>query len=263
MKKIKVSHETPFCLLEKSLEFNDYQYALPHLLESNEEYRNHFLKCKETEIEIYLDNSLHELGHSMDTKTLLKWIDILKPSTFFIPDVWEDKNASIRNARQWANIELPKETTKVAVVQAKSQHDAILCIQIYKDLGYQKIAYSYGADYYNDICPNPNKDLGKAIGRFTMISSLYNQNILNKFDRVHLLGTAMVVEFLLYKDIKCIESIDTSNPVMAAIDGIKYTTGLHKKPMSNMNSCSNISINDIDVNLLKHNVKMFKEFLHL
>ena len=68
----------------------------------------------------------------MDTKTLLKWIDILKPSTFFIPDVWEDKNASIRNARQWANIELPKETTKVAVVQAKSQHDAILCTQIYK-----------------------------------------------------------------------------------------------------------------------------------
>ena len=92
---------------------------------------------------------------------------------------------------------------------------------------------------------------------------LLHQNVLNKFDRVHLLGTAMVVEFLLYKDIKCIESIDTSNPVMAAIDGIKYTTGLHKKPMSNMNSCSNISINDIDVNLLKHNVKMFKEFLHL
>ena len=59
MKKIKVSHEVPFCLLTKSLEFNDYQYALPHLLESNEEYRNHFIECKKNNIEIYLENRLH------------------------------------------------------------------------------------------------------------------------------------------------------------------------------------------------------------
>ena len=39
MKKIVVSHETPFSLMEKSLEFNDMQYALPHLLESNKKYR--------------------------------------------------------------------------------------------------------------------------------------------------------------------------------------------------------------------------------
>ena len=28
---IKVSHETPRCLLEDSIQFNDYQYALAHL----------------------------------------------------------------------------------------------------------------------------------------------------------------------------------------------------------------------------------------
>ena len=39
MKKVKLSHEVPFCLLEQSREFNDYDYCLPHLMDENEEYK--------------------------------------------------------------------------------------------------------------------------------------------------------------------------------------------------------------------------------
>jgi hypothetical protein len=260
MKKIKISHEVPFCLLEQSLKFNDYQYALPHLLESNEEYRNHFLKCKENGVEIYLDNSLHELGYAMDDTTLIKWMKILEPSTFFIPDVWEERDASVINARRWANIEVPEGVTKCAVVQARSIHEAITCTQSYKDLGYKKIAYSYGASYYNEMCPHPNKDLGKAIGRFIVLSFLYEQDILTKFDRVHLLGTASPIEFGMYKNIECIESIDTSNPIMAAIGEMPYTKmGLHMKPIANMNKYQDVSIDFVNEDLVEFNVEMFKK----
>jgi hypothetical protein len=260
MKKIKISHEVPFCLLEQSLKFNDYQYALPHLLESNEEYRNHFLKCKENGVEIYLDNSLHELGYAMDDTTLIKWMKILEPSTFFIPDVWEERDASVINARRWANIEVPEGVTKCAVVQARSIHEAIICTQSYKDLGYKKIAYSYGASYYNEMCPHPNKDLGKAIGRFIVLSFLYEQDILTKFDRVHLLGTASPIEFGMYKNIECIESIDTSNPIMAAIGEMPYTKmGLHMKPIANMNKYQDVSIDFVNEDLVEFNVEMFKK----
>ena len=260
MKKIAISHEVPFCLLEKSKEFNDYQYALVHLLEENEEYRKHFLQCRDEGIPIYLDNSLHEKGYAIGGEILLKWINILKPECVFIPDVWEDKDSSVRNARQWSKIELPEEVMKVAVVQAKSAHEAMLCTVAYKDLGYKKIAYSYGASYYNDVCPHPNKDLGKAIGRFITISSLYEQNILSKFDRVHLLGTASPIEFGMYKNIECIESIDTSNPIMAAIGEMPYTRmGLYKKPSANMNKYQDVSIDFINLDLLDWNVEMFRE----
>ena len=262
MKTIKISHEVPLCLLEESLTFCDYQYALPHLLESNETYRLHFLRCKNKGVEIYMDNSLHELGHSMDADVLLKWINILEPSNFFIPDVWEDCTASIVNAKYWSKIQLPKNTTKVAVVQAKSINEAIRCTQTYIDLGYEKIAYSYGASYYNDIYPHINKDLGKALGRLKMISTLYSNGVLLPTSRVHLLGTACPIEFSLYKGIKCIESVDTSNPIMSAIDGIKYNNlGTHSKPKSNMNSCSNIDYKDINMELLNHNVKTFKNII--
>jgi len=260
MKKIKVSHEVPFCLLKQSRDFNDYDYCLPHLMDENEEYRNFFYESKKMGRYIVMDNSLHELGEAYNTERLLHWIEEIKPNEFIVPDVWEDKNASVRNAKQWSKIELPEEVMKVAVVQAKSMHEAILCTVAYKDLGYKKIAYSYGASYYNDICPHPNQDLGKAIGRFIVISSLYEQNILTKFDRVHLLGTASPIEFGMYKNIKCIESIDTSNPIMAAIGEMPYTRmGLQSKPLANMNNFQNMKIEELNEDLVDYNVDMFRE----
>ena len=260
MKKIKISHEVPFCLLEKSREFNDYDYCLPHLMDENEEYRNFFYKSKEMGRYIVMDNSLHELGEAYNTERLLHWINEIKPNEFIIPDVWEEKDASVRNARQWANVELPEGVMKVVVVQAKSSYEAMLCTKIYKDLGYKKIAYSYGASYYNEVCPHPNQDLGKAIGRFTMISSLYEQRILSQFDRVHLLGTASPIEFGMYKNIKCIESIDTSNPIMAAIGEIPYTKmGLDSKPTANMNNFQDKPITETQMKFIEHNVINFKQ----
>jgi len=260
MKKIKISHEVPFCLLEKSREFNDYDYCLPHLMDENEEYRNFFYESKKIGRYIVMDNSLHELGEAYNTERLLHWIEEIKPNEFIVPDVWEEKDASVRNARQWATIELPKEVMKVAVVQAKSTYEAMLCTVTYKDLGYKKIAYSYGASYYNEVCPHPNKDLGKAIGRFIVISSLYEQKILTKFDRVHLLGTASPIEFGMYKNIECVESIDTSNPIMAAIGEMPYTRmGLQSKPLANMNNFQDMNLEDLNQELVDWNVLMFRE----
>ena len=39
----KVSHELPVNLLYKSFDWNDYEYCLPHLLDQNEDYLDHFL----------------------------------------------------------------------------------------------------------------------------------------------------------------------------------------------------------------------------
>jgi len=260
MNKIKISHEVPLCLLKESLKFNDYDYCLPHLLDQYEEYKNFFIKSKELGRYTIMDNSLHELGVAYDTKRLLYWINELKPNEFIVPDVWEDKTQSVVNAKSWIGVELPKEVTKVAVVQAQNLYEAIICYQTYKDLGYKKIAFSYGASYYNDLCPHPNKDLGKAIGRVKVISKLFDLNVINKTDRIHLLGCAVPQEFGWYKGMSFIESIDTSNPVMAALDSVFYTaSGLYTKPEANMNDFFNIDRTKINENLLNHNILNFKK----
>jgi hypothetical protein len=43
---VKVSHETPLCLLEDSRLFNDYDYCLPHLLDEEPGYLEYFRKAK-------------------------------------------------------------------------------------------------------------------------------------------------------------------------------------------------------------------------
>jgi hypothetical protein len=256
---MKISHEVPFCLLTKSREFNDYDYCLPHLMDENEEYRTFFLNSKNVARYIVMDNSLHELGEAYSTDRLMYWVNKLEPDEFIVPDVWEDYAASVRNAKLWANTKLPENTTKVAVVQAKNLHEANLCVQAYKDLGYKKIAFSYGASYYNDVCPHINKDLGKAIGRFMVISSMLKDKILSVKDRVHLLGTSSPIEFGFYVDMPFIESIDTSNPIMAAIGEMPYTKmGLHVKPMANMNKYQDVSLDFVNEDLVDFNVEMFR-----
>ena len=260
MPKVKLSHEVPFCLLEKSREFNDYDYCLPHLMDENEEYRNFFYESKKMGRYIVMDNSLHELGEAYNTERLMYWVNEIKPNEFIVPDVWEDYTASVRNAKSWAQIELPEGVTKVAVVQAKSLHEAYLCVQSYKDFGYKKIAFSYGAQYYHDLAPHTDKDFGKAIGRYMVLSQMYEDKLLSPTDRVHLLGTANPIEFGLYKNIKCIESIDTSNPIMAGVEKRMYhQLGISPKPVANMNKYQDVSEEFIETELIEYNVRKFRE----
>jgi len=256
----KISHEVPLCLLEDSLWFNDYQYCLPHLLDQSQEYKDFFIKAKENNVYIIMDNSLHELGHAYDSERLLYWINKLKPNEFIVPDVWQDMKGSINNAKEWSKIELPEGVTKVAVVQAMNLSEAMTCYQNYRDLGYQKIAFSYGASYYSELNNHPNPDLAKALGRIYMINHLYKIKLIKDDHRVHLLGCQVPQEFSWYNNMSFIETIDTSNPIMATLDNIEYhSTGLQTKPKANMNDNFYISSNEIDYELLNHNISTFKD----
>ena len=256
---MKVSHELPLILIEDGEQINDYDFCLPHLLDKEEVYKDYFLNARKKGRYIIMDNSLHELGHAYDSARLMHWINELHPNEFIVPDVWENRDASVVNARKWSQIELPKGVTKVAVVQAQTIHEAATCYQTYRDLGYEKIAFSYGASYYNDVVPHPNRDLGKALGRLSVISALYKTKVIHDNDRVHLLGCAVPQEFSWYRGFKFIESIDTSNPVMAALEGTRYNIwGLDSKPKANMNDYFYMLSDQVNWDILTDNLTKFR-----
>ena len=76
---MKISHETPLCLLNDSKHFNDYDYCLPHLLDEEPGYLEYFLEAKKAGRYIIMDKSLHELGEAYDHSRLLHWIMRLNP----------------------------------------------------------------------------------------------------------------------------------------------------------------------------------------
>jgi len=258
---MRVSHETPFAYLENSLKFNDYDYLLPHLYDEYEEYREFFKRENHsTRRHIIMDNSLHELGVAYSKGRMISIIEEVKPDEFIVPDAWEDSIKSMRNAKEWSFIELPEGVEKVAVVQGKSFSEVVKCYQTYKWLGYTKIAFSYGASYYNNEFPHPNKHVGKAMGRLFVISQMIDMGLIGATDKIHLLGCSLPQEFLYYKDIKQIETIDTSNPIMAAFDGNIYNSwGLNVKPETKIDEVMNKPFDPEVYMRIKHNVYEFKK----
>ena len=257
---MKVSHEVPRCLLKASQEFNDYDYCLPHLLDQDEEYKQYFLDAKKEGRYIVMDNSLHELGEAYKWDRLKHWLYELKPNEFIVPDEWMDYNQTAVYAKYWKQIPMPDDCTAMAVVQGKNLIDAIKSFRGLKDLGYEKIAISYGATWYNDLFPHSNKDLGKALGRLNFIGELVKSGELDKYDKIHLLGCSVPQEFGWYRDFNFIKSIDTSNPVMAALEGIMHKeSGLLEKPKANMNDHFNIDFKNVDYLMVLHNTTLFRE----
>ena len=261
---IKVSHEVPKCLLKASLEFNDYQYCLPHLLDQDTAYRKHFYDFKKSGGYIIMDNSLHELGEAYDHERLMFWVSELEPDEFIVPDVWMDIDATLKNAKKWINIMYPKNVTPVAVVQSRSFKEAEECYLALKKLGYKKIAFSYGADWYMDKFHGIHVDKAKMMGRISAVKQMFYNGTIKKNDRVHLLGCSLPQEFGWYENCSYIESIDTSNPIMAALEGIGYDEfGLLTKPKANMNDHFHIDIKNVNLKIVFHNVETFKKINEL
>ena len=261
---VKVSHELPNNMLHMSKEINDYEYCLPHLLDWSEDYKNHFIQAKKDGRYIVMDNSLHELGKAYAEDRLRHWIYVLEPNEFIVPDVWQDKNQTLVNAKRWSKIELPEGVTKVAVVQADNYGEAVECYSILSTHhGYNKIAFSYGASWYaEEMFPHPNPLVGKMMGRILTISNMYKENIILKSNRIHLLGCALPQEFSYYKDFPFIKSIDTSNPIIHGLKGIKYKHyGLLIKDTTKIDQLEEIELTSDVLYNINYNLIKFKQFL--
>jgi len=89
---------------------------------------------------------------------------------------------------------------------------------------------------------------------------MIDMDLIGNTDRIHLLGCSLPQEFVYYKDIKQIESIDTSNPIMAAFDGNQYDPnfGLNSKPKTKIDEVINASFDSKILDKITHNTTYFK-----
>ena len=242
----------------------DYDYCLPHLLDKSEEYKQYFQESKEMGRYIIMDNSLHELGEPYKEERLWHWLHFFKPDEFIVPDYCQDKIATLVSAKSWLKRNYPEETTPMAVVQGKNEIEARECYRILRYQGYQKIAFSYGADWYVDYgkkyVEGINKVKTKAYGRYNFIRELYEDGTINRTDSIHLLGCNIPQEFSWYKDMPFIKTIDTSNPIIHGLAGIKYNDwGLGDKLSIKVDKFEEKIMNDWETAV--YNIHKFKEFL--
>jgi hypothetical protein len=222
---IKISHEVPLCLLEDSLEFNDYQYCLPKLLDQHPKYKEFFLNYGRNGGFIIMDNGLFE-GHTHTDKDLIEKIELIKPNIFIIPDEWDDAEQTYKNAERWIRYQktglIPQSTKLMAVLQFHNYREAKELYQDLLKLKIKHIAFNHSSSGYRKLFPHKNKIVSQMMGRILLINKLMDDNVLDEDAYHHLLGCSLPEEFSYYKGYDFIKSLDTSHPIILSYEKLCY-----------------------------------------
>ena len=99
--------------------------------------------------------------------------------------------------------------------------------------------------------------------RISILDEMVERGLIKEDVKHHLLGTWQAREFKHYRYYDWVYSVDTSNPVMAAIEGDKYTeNGLFEKPKATFDSTYDMKLVDLDIDLVYYNVTAFRRIVN-
>lgn len=251
-----ISHELPLSLMQTQHdEFNDYMYLLLHKCMEDKDYLAAAIAYKGVK---YLDNSCFELGASLDKKDLEYYFNATQADIVIAPDVLGKRQDTLERTFDFIfTTRIPLKHIMV-VAQGATIQEIIDCYNVFKQI---KHIGMIGIPFvYSWIPKDPTL---QAQGRIDLLDKMVKEEVIDTTKKHHLLGTWQAKEFAWYRNYNWIHSLDTSNPVMAACDGIAYTDlGIDVKPRSTFDSVYHKTKLDINMQLLYNNVKKFKEIVH-
>ena len=256
---IKIAHEAPKSIFSRVQDFTDYDYALVHLFEEDKDYYNQFKEAIKKGREVILDNSIFELEEAFDADKFAHWINELRPTWYIVPDVLENAKKTMSQMASWnmhyADVVYGK---KIGVVQGKTYKQIVACYEYMDKIAdVDMIAISFDYSYYTESVPHPNKYVSWMLGRIKLLGDLVRDGIINEKKPHHLLGCGLPQEFSFYSQYPWIYSLDTSNPVVHGIKGIKYNSdGLWSKERQKLFELINYEVGD--TNLILGNIHKFR-----
>jgi len=260
---MRVAHEAPLSIIRKVQQYTDYDYALVHLFEESDEYYQFFEEAVARGRYVILDNSIFELGTAFNMDNFAGYVEKLKPSTYIVPDVLEDCQGTIDNFKEWNSKYKDLPGKKMGVVQGKNLEEIYKCYQ-YMNKHADIIGISFDYSWYESEYPNEDTKYHSWMkGRQQLLAQMLEDGTINTTKPHHLLGAGLPQEFAYYRHWSWIDTIDTSNPVVHGIKGIRYK----RQPeydiygLSDKESVKLFTMMDKDVanhDDIFYNIKMFR-----
>lgn len=261
---IQVAHESPISILDHTIVYNDYDYALVHLFETQPKYYQFFKDSLSRGRQVLLDNSIFELGKAFDGDKFADYVKELKPSFYIVPDVLEDGYATVKSFADFTVKCKDLPGLKIGAIQGRSYDELVDCYKYMSEYA-DYIAISFDFSYYVITGRGKTKLERWCNGRQNFINDLIQDGIWNWSKPHHLLGCSLAKEFRYYvdKNITNIRSCDTSNPVVAGIKGLRYNgdLGLEDKPSQKLAEMIDHNVTEEELRNILHNVSMFKRIL--
>ena len=305
-----ISHEVPLEMMPASRWFNDYDYALVHLFENHPEYLKFYEESLRMGRMVILDNSLYELGKAFDPDKYLGWINRLKPTYYIIPDAFWDADATIGMAMEWMTNQgrqVDPGCKPIGVAQGSTYDEVVRSYRFFESIGVKYIAFTFKfhPDMYYSLgmdkllCDNhgivimvKNEVLGgddliaedkASIMRYVLLKKLQDDKVINPSIKHHLLG----LQNTTFLDRICnmcpwVTSIDTSNPVTCAMEGLVYQPVTEKfnssdefsgtflyigngglpKPHTTIDGVFDKPVNPSCIQTMIHNIHAFRELVN-
>jgi hypothetical protein len=258
--------------LEHSKQYNDYGYALVHLFETHPEYYEWFENMSHnSDTPVLLDNSIFELKKAFDPKKYATWIDKLQPNWYIVPDVLESAPDTIQKWKDWEmNYGDNTDALRIGVVQGKDWNDLVRCYNFMRDRAdYIAISFDYSYYQHTGLVEDDwasEKLMKYCSGRKRFIQQLIDEGYWCWDKPHHLLGCSLAKEFKYYvnNNIYNIRSVDTSNPIVAGIKGIRYndSMGLCCKPSALLADLIDHQVNDDELEIIDYNTRAFKRIIN-
>lgn len=258
-----ISHEVPIAYLETSKVFNDYDYCLVHLCDKHPEYLEFYKRSVQFGREVLLDNSIFELGTAYDGDRFADRIVEIKPTYYVVPDALENAHQTMLQFDEFVEDYGSLPGLKIGVVQGKNYTELLDCYRFMAAKA-DYIALSFDMSYYSVATYGKTKLEQQCMGRYEFIKKLVETGEWENTKPHHLLGCSLAREFSYYTNLRGIRSVDTSNPIVAALDGKRYIRNIGLTDKSPVKLADQIlAPYDLDTESLMHyNAADFREIAH-
>jgi len=285
------SFESPLDLLEESFKFNDYEFILYHLINKYPAYKEYVKKSNSMNRLMIMDNSAYELGDDYDLNEYAECIKEFKPDYYILPDKFNNAQTTMTRSCEFLN-KFPNLPCKPMGTIHGSTVDEMLNCYSFMNTITDAIAISFKLDVFKELANTEHEltdirskydfdtkkskmiwpdDMAYAIGRNRFIDLLSKHEEFDENKHYHLLGVNLPQEIVFYKNKPFIKSVDTSNPIVHGMLGIKYTkTGDLKKdidiiyqtigkPTVKMNDLMERKLTALELDDVKFNISGFKD----
>jgi hypothetical protein len=261
-----VSHESPLALLDKSRAYNDYDYCLVHLLDQYPQYHDFFVKSKQMGRRVLLDNSMFELREAFEASKFAEWVNKLQPDEFIVPDVFNDSVKTMQSFEQWLHRFSDIRGRRIGVVQGTTYQEMVDCY-LFMASNADKIAISFESAYFHSTgySLESTATIWHRLmnGRQEFIKDLIRDGVWAWSKPHHLLGCTLPQEFKAYA-MPNLESIDTSNPVVAGMHNVRYNNhGLDDKIPAKLADLLDHPVTDENWEVISYNIASFREINHI
>lgn len=280
MRRMKIAHEAPLAIMHDVQLVTDYDYALVHLFEESSAYYDFFFHALREGREVILDNSIFELGHAFNSEKFYDYVRKLCPTWYIIPDVLNDRHGTVDSLRSFIEkYQKPYGTKTIGVVQGSTVSEVKKC---YQEIAphVDKIAFSFDSVAYHEFATGKEQNRYELYcrGRQFLLSEMAHAKVIDYDKPHHLLGAALPQEFSFYRyqndmDLRdfdgsylvgfgWIDSVDTSNPVVAGLNGVTYNTeGLQDKIPTKLIEYMYDEVTPHQALLIGHNIRTFREIV--